>query len=71
MAAKSGLFVVIKVIMWVYFIIALIVILDQESKIIVSLYLPSSTAISVIPNWFSLRYHENSGAAWGMLSEHR
>jgi len=57
--------------MWVYLLIALIVVLDQVSKILVKLYLPSSVGVSVIPRLFSFRYHENSGAAWGMLSDHR
>lgn len=66
-----GLFVVIKVFMWVYILIGLIVVLDQISKILVKLYLPSSAGVSVIPRLLSLRYHENSGAAWGMLADHR
>lgn len=52
-------------------IIILITVLDQLSKYFVDLYLKSSAAIQVIPGILSLRYHENKGAAWGMLADHR
>jgi len=52
-------------------LILLIVIFDQISKQLAVLHLKDAEAISFIPGLLSFRYHENSGAAWGMLSEHR
>lgn len=52
-------------------IIILIVIFDQLSKYFVNLYLKGKDAIEAIPGLLSFRYHENRGAAWGMLENHR
>lgn len=52
-------------------IIILIVIFDQLSKYFVNLYLKGKDAIETIPGLLSFRYHENRGAAWGMLEDHR
>lgn len=52
-------------------IIILIVIFDQLSKYFVNLYLKGNDAIEAIPGFLSFRYHENRGAAWGMLENHR
>lgn len=52
-------------------IIILIVIFDQLSKYFVNLYLKGKDAIEAIPGLLSFRYHENRGAAWGMLEDHR
>ena len=53
------------------FIIVLVTIFDQLSKYFVDLYLKDSAAVQVIPGFLSFRYHENKGAAWGMLADHR
>lgn len=49
-----------------YAVIALI--LDQFSKIIVSIKLTVNSSLNVIPNFFTLQYLENSGAAWNLLN---
>ena len=49
-----------------YAVIALI--LDQFSKIIVSIKLTVNSSLKVIPNFFTLQYLENSGAAWTLLN---
>lgn len=48
-----------------------IVLLDQASKILAVTYLKDSAAVNFIPGIFSFRYHENKGAAWGMLADQR
>lgn len=50
---------------------ALVVILDQITKIIVVENIPQGTVIEVIEDVFNLTYIENTGAAFGMLSGHR
>ena len=52
-------------------IIALIVLFDQLSKFFVDLYLKGKEVTVVIPRVISFQYHENRGAAWGILSEQR
>lgn len=52
-------------------IIVLITILDQLSKYFVNLNLKDSASIHMIPGVLSFCYHENKGAAWGMLADHR
>lgn len=43
-------------------------ILDQLSKIIISINLHINESIDLIPNFLSLKYLENSGAAWNILN---
>ena len=51
------------------FIIALItLILDQLTKIIISLSLTLNTSITIIPHFFYITFVTNPGAAWGILS---
>lgn len=50
---------------------ALVVILDQITKIAVVQNIPQGTVIEVIEDVFNLTYIENTGAAFGMLSGHR
>ena len=53
-------------------IITLICILvDQAIKIIVMGTMSLNSSIDVIPNFFSLTYVENDGAAWSILSGNR
>ncbi len=52
-------------------IIVLIVVFDQLSKFFVDLYLKGNETTVAIPYVISFQYHENRGAAWGILSEHR
>lgn len=52
-------------------VVILIILLDQASKFFANEYLSGGAAVSLIPNVISLRYHENRGAAWGILADHR
>ena len=52
-------------------IIVFIVIFDQISKYFANLYLNGSDKVDFIPGILSFQYHENKGAAWGMLADHR
>ena len=52
-------------------IIFLIVLFDQLSKYLANLHLNGNATFHVIPNIISFHYHENKGAAWGILSDHR
>ena len=46
----------------------LVVILDQVTKHLIWQGLPLGRQIVIIPGLFSLRYVQNTGAAWGILS---
>lgn len=52
-------------------LVIFIVLFDQITKYFADLYLQNCDAVGMIPNIISLRYHRNSGAAWGILSDHR
>ena len=52
-------------------LIVLIVLLDQISKYFANIYLNGASKQDFIPYVLSLQYHENRGAAWGMLADHR
>ena len=45
--------------------------LDQLTKLLVSGSMRLHESITVIPGLFSITYHQNRGAAWGMLADHR
>jgi len=52
----------------VWFIIsALVAVLDQASKYLIIKNLKYNEMIPVIDKFFYITYHENSGAAWGIL----
>ncbi len=57
--------------MTITIIVFLIVLLDQASKYLANLYLNGNPSFLVIPNILSFQYHENKGAAWGILADHR
>ena len=57
--------------MWITITIILIVILDQLSKYFATSNLYPDKGAEFIPGLLSFRYHENKGAAWGMLSDNR
>jgi len=58
--------------LWIAFsIVSVIVIIDQITKYYAVLYLVGDAAYTLIPGVLSLRYHENPGAAWGMLADQR
>ena len=57
--------------MTITIIVFLIVLLDQISKYFANVYLNGNDAYQFIPNLLSFQYHENKGAAWGMLADHR
>ena len=52
-------------------IVALIVVADQVSKILVVANIPLRSSVEVIPNIFRFTYIQNDGAAFGMLDDHR
>ena len=52
-------------------VIAIIVfIIDQLSKLLVSTYLINNS-VTIIDNFFRLRYATNTGAAWSILNNHQ
>lgn len=55
----------------VYILTLVIFIIDQISKSIISTYLTLNKSIEVINNFFYLRYINNTGASWGILSNSR
>ena len=57
--------------MLIALIIFLIVVFDQISKYYADLLLKGAESVSVVPGLFSFHYHENKGAAWGLLADHR
>ena len=52
-------------------IVALIVVADQVSKILVVANIPLRSSVEVIPNIFRFTYIQNDGAAFGMLDDAR
>ncbi|WP_027963121.1 signal peptidase II [Halalkalibacillus halophilus] len=53
-----------------YYIIAFIIILlDQLTKWMVVEWMELRERIEIVPNFFHLTSHRNSGAAWGMLED--
>lgn len=46
----------------------ILILLDQITKLLVTLSINLNTGISLIPSFFSLVYVQNTGAAWGMFS---
>ena len=50
------------------FLAALLIVLDQISKIIVVHQIPEHHVIPVIKGFFNLTYVNNPGAAWGILA---
>lgn len=52
-------------------ILALSVILDQLTKLLVVRYLELGESVEIIPEVFNFTYIHNKGAAFGMLDEHR
>lgn len=57
--------------MYCFILMFLIVIADQVSKHYAVLFLQGKSSFTVIIDVFSFQYHENRGAAWGMLENHR
>lgn len=57
--------------MLVTLIIIFIVLFDQISKYFACICLQNGSETDFIPYLLSLRYHENRGAAWGILADHR
>jgi len=55
----------------VYFISIIIFLIDQISKSIISTYLKLNESISVIQDFFYIRYINNYGASWGILENNR
>ena len=51
-----------------YLYMFLFVLVDQVSKNLVDFYITLNNSISIIPNFFSLTYVNNYGAAWSILS---
>ena len=57
--------------MLITLIIFFIVIVDQVTKHLASLFLMGGTSSTFLPGILSFRYHENPGAAWGILQNQR
>ena len=55
----------------VYILGVIIFILDQISKCLVSTFLKYNKSITVIKDFFYLKYINNTGASWGILSNGR
>ncbi len=47
-------------------LVVVLLVLDQALKIWIKTHLALGEAITVVPNWFQLRFIENPGAAFGM-----
>ena len=60
----------IKRFYWIFISIFLIV-LDQFTKMLVVKEIPLNDSIVLISKFFSLTHVRNTGAAFGMLSDHR
>lgn len=52
-------------------IVVISVLSDQISKYYAADLLRDAGSVPFVPGVLSLRYHENSGAAWGILADHR
>lgn len=55
----------------IYILAITIFIIDQLSKSIISTYFKLNQSIEVIKDFFYLRYINNTGASWGILSNSR
>ena len=55
----------------VYIISTIIFLIDQLSKSLVSTYLKLNESISIIQDFFYIRYINNYGASWGILENNR
>lgn len=66
LAANLGVFMFLIVLS-----IFVLVFLDQLTKWLAVVYLSESASKVFIPGIIELTYHENPGAAWGMLQDHR
>ena len=53
----------------IYILAITIFIIDQLTKSIISTYLKLNESIIVIKNFFYIRYINNTGASFGMLSD--
>ncbi len=52
-------------------LINVLILFDQASKIIISSKFPLNNPVNIIPNFFSLTYSQNFGAAFGILEGKR
>ena len=52
----------------IYIIAIIIFIIDQITKCFISAYLKLNESISIIKDFFYIRYINNTGASWGILS---
>ena len=52
----------------IYIIAIIIFIIDQISKCFISAYLKLNESITIIKDFFYIRYINNTGASWGILS---
>ena len=55
----------------IYIISLIIFVIDQISKSIISTYLNLGKTITIIKDFFYLRYINNTGASWGILSNNK
>lgn len=55
----------------IYFIVSILIIIDQLSKFIVVNYIKLNQEISIIDNFFKFTYVRNTGAAFGVLQNQK
>ena len=55
----------------IYIIGIIIFIIDQITKCIISSYLKLNESITIIKDYFYIKYINNTGASWGILSNNR
>ena len=55
----------------IYIIGIIIFIIDQISKCLISTYLKLNQSITIIKDFFYIRYINNTGASWGILSNNK
>lgn len=53
---------------WIYSVACVVLMIDQVIKIIVRTYMDLHDEISIIPNFFSIYYIENTGGAFSLFS---
>ena len=53
---------------WIYSVACVLLMIDQVIKIIVRTYMDLHDEISIIPNFFSIYYIENTGGAFSLFS---
>ena len=53
---------------FLFFVSGVLVIMDQYSKLMVSLHIPLNYSVKVVEGFFSLTHIRNSGVAFGLFA---